>query len=211
MTNYRFNVDWKAQWAAYGLNFHDGFVHVPIQKTILKLEPGPGFGDLSHPTTRLTLKLMSQNISDQTVLDMGCGSGILALGAIAMGSPFAYGIDIDPEAITHAQHNAQINGMQDQTFFCTAGKFTALPNDKPLVLAMNMIRTEQEQAWKALQPVHKKIHTCLTSGVMSEEREIYLKQCQEWGWELVQVIEEEGWLGFHLKNAQGWARREGKL
>ncbi len=192
------STDWKAQWETHGFDFHDGYVHVPIEEKMIKLEPGPGFGDLSHATTRLVLEMMSQQVLNQTVLDVGCGSGILALGAIAMGSPLAYGIDIDRAAIEHAHHNAQINGMAKQNIFCSTEEFLALHVEGPLTVAMNMIRTEQEQAWKALQPIHAKVHTCFTSGLMVEEREQYLKQCQQWGWKLVSSIEQDGWLGFHF-------------
>lgn len=198
-------INWHEQWRIHGLNFKDGFVHVNLgdfgyaeTKSAVKLEPGPGFGDLSHPTTNLVLKLLSQHVAGQTVLDIGCGSGILSISAVAMGANMAYGIDIDPEAILHARHNAKINRMTPKTLFCTAVQLAQYPIQGPMIVAMNMIRTEQQEAWKSVQALHSNIRSCLTSGILAQERDLYLEQCQRWGWLLQKEIQQGEWLGFHF-------------
>ena len=78
----------------------------------LILDPGMAFGTGSHPTTRLCLEWLEQNVSAGcTVLDYGCGSGILAIAAARLGAGAVAGVDIDPQAVEAAQANAERNGV----------------------------------------------------------------------------------------------------
>ena len=76
---------------------------------VLELDPGLAFGTGSHPTTRLCMEWLEHAPVQQTVLDYGCGSGILAMVAKKLGASTVEGIDIDPQAITSAQFNATRN------------------------------------------------------------------------------------------------------
>ena len=78
----------------------------------LILDPGMAFGTGSHPTTRLCLEWLEQNVSAGcSVLDYGCGSGILAIAAARLGAGAVAGVDIDPQAVEAAQANAERNGV----------------------------------------------------------------------------------------------------
>lgn len=199
------SIDWESQWAIHGFDFHDGLVHIDLsafgykKKEIVCLKAGPGFGDLSHPTTRLMLKMMAQfDLTDKYIVDIGSGSGVLSLCAIAMGARFAYGIDIDPNIITHAQTNAEINDMKDKTMFDLAETYHPPTSIDHAVLLMNMISSEQQTAWKSLPQIHKLKGEIITSGVLKEESKEYLKRCKSWGWNLHESIEDEGWMCFRL-------------
>lgn len=188
-------IDWRSQWELHSPYYRDGLLYVNLQEfggpdRLLKLEPGPGFGDLSHPTTRLTLKLLLKYVKDQVVLDVGCGSGILALAASAAGAKAVYGLDIDKEALEHARANAVLNKLEVRWLLPEQME----PLQGELIAAMNMIRSEQAVAWKSLRPVHPMIKTWITSGVLSEEKKIYLNEAASRGWKVGTVIEEEGWL-----------------
>jgi ribosomal protein L11 methyltransferase len=77
----------------------------------LVIEPGNAFGTGEHPTTRACLRAVDQfAVSGATVLDVGCGSGILALAAAKLGMR-AHGVDIDPDAVVSAQEAARLNGL----------------------------------------------------------------------------------------------------
>lgn len=77
------------------------------------LDPGLAFGTGTHPTTALCLEwLEGLDLAGQTLLDYGCGSGILAVAALKLGADSAHGIDIDPQALTASQDNAQKNGVE---------------------------------------------------------------------------------------------------
>ena len=78
----------------------------------LVLDPGLAFGTGSHPSTRLCLQWLERRISGgETVLDYGCGSGILAIAALKLGARSAIGVDIDPEAVASARANALRNSV----------------------------------------------------------------------------------------------------
>ncbi|WP_068471425.1 50S ribosomal protein L11 methyltransferase [Candidatus Protochlamydia phocaeensis] len=193
-------IDWDAQWAAHGQDFRDGFVHVSFehysrQAKSIRLQPGPGFGDLSHPTTRLVLELMARLLKDQPVIDIGCGSGILSLAAAAMGAPAVHGIDIDPAAIEHSKQNALLNHLENQCHFSLPEGFS-IPSHQDLLIVMNMILSEQQDAWASLPSLHAAQGICLTSGIRIEEHQTYLELAARWGWELKEEIEKDGWLGF---------------
>ena len=76
------------------------------------IQPGSGFGTGTHPTTLLCLKWLDRNdISSDSLLDFGSGSGVLAITAKKLGASFVEGIEIDPKAIDNANHNAMLNGV----------------------------------------------------------------------------------------------------
>ena len=76
------------------------------------IQPGSGFGTGTHPTTRLCLKWLERNdISSDSLLDFGSGSGVLAITARKLGASFVEGIEIDAKAIDNANHNAMLNGV----------------------------------------------------------------------------------------------------
>ncbi|WP_153130070.1 50S ribosomal protein L11 methyltransferase [Dechloromonas hortensis] len=78
----------------------------------LILDPGMAFGTGSHPTTRLCLEWLERNLTAEcTVLDYGCGSGILAIAAARLGAGRVAGVDIDPQAVDAARANAERNGV----------------------------------------------------------------------------------------------------
>ena len=79
----------------------------------LVLDPGAAFGTGSHPTTRLVLGWLEREVrGGETVLDYGCGSGILAIAALRLGAARATGVDIDPLALEAARYNASANGVR---------------------------------------------------------------------------------------------------
>lgn len=187
-------INWDAQWdgkeslslAKYG-----------FQDKTIKMAPGAGFGDLSHPTTSLVCQIMAPLVAGKKILDIGSGSGILSFAAMAMGASECVGIEIDPEAIAHAKINAELNGYQIPFLLPEQ-----LPHYNPDVILMNMITSEQKDAWASLSNQNKiqlqNTTYLITSGVLVEEKAPYLKWAYSEGWELQQSVEEEGWAGFLL-------------
>lgn len=198
-------VNWKEQWKAFGHDYRNGYVHIHLkdfgfskngENSLVKLKPGPGFGDLSHPTTKLTLKFMAAYIGKtDSLLDIGCGSGILSLAAGRMGCKDVFGVDIDPEAIAHAKENAILNKLESNVHFCE-NENLKIPEQGSLLACMNMIRCEQMAAWESLKSHHDKISLCITSGILTDEKEEYLKQTTAWGWTLVEEREDAPWTAF---------------
>ena len=79
----------------------------------LRLDPGVAFGTGSHPTTHLCLQWLDEHVGpEDSVLDYGCGTGILAIAAKLVGARTAVGTDIDPQAVEAARDNAKMNGVE---------------------------------------------------------------------------------------------------
>lgn len=116
--------DWERAWMD---NFHPmqfgqrlwicpSWREVPDPTAVnVLLDPGLAFGTGTHPTTSLCLQwLDGQDLVGKTVIDFGCGSGILAIAALKLGAKSAIGIDIDPQAITASLDNANRNGVAER-------------------------------------------------------------------------------------------------
>lgn len=98
----------------------------------LKLDPGLAFGTGSHPTTRLCLRWLDANLQGgETLLDYGCGSGILAIAAAKLGAARVDGVDIDNQAVTASRDNATLNEVS--AHFCLPGELG--PGQYDLVVA----------------------------------------------------------------------------
>jgi len=96
------------------------------------LDPGLAFGTGAHPTTRLCLRWLEQAIrGGETLIDYGCGSGILAIAGMRLGAGAACGVDIDPQALLAAQHNAVQNRVAAKFF----GAADGLPCPADIVVA----------------------------------------------------------------------------
>ena len=84
---------------------------------VLRLSPGLAFGTGTHPTTRLCLTWLAEHIQGtESVIDFGCGSGILGLGALILGAAHVAGVDLDPQALDASHANAQLNFIDLERF-----------------------------------------------------------------------------------------------
>jgi ribosomal protein L11 methyltransferase len=115
--------EWEREWMD---NFHPtqfgkrlwicpSWRDVPDQTAVnVMLDPGLAFGTGTHPTTALCLRwLDGLDLTGKTVVDFGCGSGILAIAALKLGAKRVIGIDIDPQALLASKDNAERNGVAD--------------------------------------------------------------------------------------------------
>lgn len=177
-------IDWEQQWKEHCPYYTNGIVKLPLielfpdahwKKGEIELIAGGGFGDFSHPTTILSLKLLSKVIEPiTTVIDIGTGSGILSLAAAALGAQKVIGIDIDPIACQHCITNIMQNGLED---IVSAYTWDSLPLtmelDNPLFV-MNMLPHEQEQAYSCIpREWLQKSKTWIVSGILQEYLESY--------------------------------------
>lgn len=134
--------DWEREWMD---NFHPmqfgkrlwicpSWREIPDPNAVnVMLDPGLAFGTGTHPTTALCLEwLDSLDLTGKTVIDFGCGSGILAIAALKLGATSAIGIDIDPQAILASRNNAEANGVADRLRLF-------LSDDKPADLKADVV------------------------------------------------------------------------
>ena len=135
------------------------------------LDPGLAFGTGSHSTTFMCLQWISDNINaSHTVLDYGCGSGILAIAAKKFGANKVYGVDIDPQAIEASKYNAETNHI-DVTWY--------LPDQLPYIKTDIVVANILSNPLRILAPVLANLtqKTLILSGILDtqidEMRDIY--------------------------------------
>lgn len=155
----------------------------------LVLDPGLAFGTGSHPTTRLCLQWLEQHVQPaDSVLDYGCGSGILTIAALKFGAQRAYGVDIDPLSITTARDNALTNRVNAEFY---------LPDADPGTRSSVVIANILTNPLLALAPLLA--DRCLLggklvlSGILDEQADKILHAYQTW-FELTVWQSEEGWV-----------------
>ncbi len=154
----------------------------------IRLDPGLAFGTGSHPTTRLCLRWLDENIKGgETVLDYGCGSGILAIAAAKLGAAEVWGVDIDPQAIQAAAYNADMNGVN--TRFYT-------PDQAPASAAQIVVANILTNPLKALAPLlaglTKPGGRLVMSGILEQQAEAVMQIYRTW-FEFEAPVTEEGW------------------
>lgn len=202
------DFNWQDQWRQHAPGYSEkeqlAIVDVSewcsnYQDRLIKMRAGPGFGDLSHPTTHLMLRLMGNHMKGKHVVDIGCGSGVLGLCALAMGAAFVYAVDIDPEALAHTAENAKLNHMQSRCIPYFAEDLPALPGRVKWTFLINMIRTEQKAAWTSLPLLHSLPAEIIASGILAEDKQTYVSLVKGWGWTLEHEVQEGEWLGLVFK------------
>jgi ribosomal protein L11 methyltransferase len=140
------------------------------------LDPGLAFGTGSHPTTHLCLEwLTQQNLKDKSVLDYGCGSGILAIAARKLGACPVSGVDIDSQAIVSSTYNAQQNQVSVE--FVDANNFNHQIFD---VVVANILSSALMVLAPALAKYCKTGGKLALSGILQEQHEMLIARYSEW-------------------------------
>lgn len=155
----------------------------------LVLDPGLAFGTGSHPTTRLCLQWLERNLTGgESVLDYGCGSGILAIAAMKLGAGQATGIDIDPQAISASRQNA----LQNQV---AAGFFLpdAAPKDSADIVVANILTNPLKVLAPLLAEATRKGGKIALSGVLAPQAEDVLTIYRQY-FDIAIAAEDEGWV-----------------
>ncbi len=164
--------------------------HEPPEQArqIIRLDPGLAFGTGTHPTTRMCLRWTAKRgASGQRVLDYGCGSGILAIGAAKFGAADIDAVDIDPAAVESTQLNAQANHV-----VLKAGLPDAAVGEYDLVLANILATPLKVLAPLLCQHVRRGGHLVL-AGILSRQAEELREAYAPWV-ELSVSDEEDGWI-----------------
>jgi ribosomal protein L11 methyltransferase len=159
------------------------------------IEPGLAFGVGTHATTQLAAKLAAKYLSQverQTVIDMGCGSGILAIACAKWGHE-TVGVEIDEIAIENAKENGEINGV-DVSWICDANFPEARVFDVSII---NIIAPVLIQlAAQALVHTQKYI---ILSGMLVEQEETVLRFYLKNQWQIKERMVTDGWVGLILE------------
>lgn len=192
--------DWEREWMD---NFHPmqfgkrlwicpSWREVPDPNAVnVMLDPGLAFGTGTHPTTALCLQwLDSLDLAGKTLIDFGCGSGILAIAALKLGAKAAIGIDIDPQAILASRNNAEQNGVADRLqLFLAKDKPDNLQAD---VVVANILAGPLKELAPEIITLVKPQGNLGLSGILATQAESVC-QAYQTDFALDPVVEKEEW------------------
>ncbi len=164
----------------------------------LILDPGMAFGTGSHPTTKLCLGWLDQNVrTGDRVIDYGCGSGILAIAALKLGAHHVTGIDIDPQAIKASQQNTLHNHCDPSNFNFIAAH-QAPEQDMQLttpvdIVVANILANPLIMLAPILSKMVRSQGQVVLSGILSEQAEEVKNTYQQW-FDMRIAHAQEGWV-----------------
>lgn len=169
---------------------------------VIQIDPGMAFGTGTHETTSLCLKMLErylgENPADKKVLDVGCGSGILSIGAALLGCADVLGIEIDEDAVKVAEENVALNQVQDRVRIMQ-GNLTEGIDFKADVLVANLMAdlviTLAERAGAHLE----KGGVFLSSGILLEKKDKVSAALEAAGFEIAEIAEDGEWCAIAAK------------
>lgn len=154
----------------------------------LRLDPGLAFGTGSHPTTHLCLQWLDRNLQrGESVLDYGCGSGILTIAALKLGAASAVGVDIDPQAIVAGTDNAVQNRVETKFYLPDE-----LPDGQFDVVVANILANPLRMLGEMLASRTKTGGRIVLSGLLEEQADELGDIYGQW-FDLEPAIFDEGW------------------
>lgn len=141
--------------------------------TLLHLDPGLAFGTGSHATTKLCLEWLTKHITTQkTVIDYGCGSGILGIAALRLGAEQVWSVDIDPQALEATQENAEKNNINPEQLHVVLPE--SLPSVQTDVLIANILALPLIELAPQFAKLVKSKGDIVLSGILNNQREMIL-------------------------------------
>lgn len=172
----------------------------PQGRTVLSIEPGLAFGSGTHETTRLCLEALEKYISeDTTVLDVGCGSGILSIASLLLGAKKAVGVDIDALAVKTARENGLVNGFKEPEYTVLDGNLTDKVNGKFDVVVANIVADVIVMFCKDVGAFMKEGAVFITSGIIDTKEQVVLDAFEKYGFKVKARHSEKGWVCFETE------------
>lgn len=214
--------DWANNWKQYFKPFvvSDKIVIKPSWeeykdsaqgKTILEIDPGMSFGTGQHHTTRLCIEQIIKQINkDMSVLDMGCGSGILSIAALLLGAKECTGVDIDENAVRIAKENAALNNIFDDRFTVYCGDVTEdnalqgkIGYNKYDMIAVNIIAQIIMGMSETFPRFLKKGGLVIASGIIEKYLQDVIDNFESLGFEIIEINQSEEWVSITAKYDEG--------
>ncbi len=186
----------------------------PTDPQVLRITAGPTFGHGHHPTSALALELLAETVeAGDRVLDVGCGSGVLAIAAAKLGAEPVVAVDIDPRAVAVTAANAAANNVEIRA---TEGQRTGLgaiaglaQSDHFDVVVANVLLPIHRDLASAVARVVAPTGTLITSGYLADQAEavatVHRSAPTAGQFHTDQVREQDGWTAHRFRSIGGTA------
>ncbi len=203
------DTDWNENWKKYFHTIEIGErlavvpswekYENPDGRTVLNIDPGAAFGTGTHATTSLCLELLQGYIKDNTkMLDIGCGSGILALASILLGAESAIGVDIDAQSVKTANENAQINNITEKAQFIV-GDLADKVSGKYNVICANIVADVIIRLLPDAAAFMDEDAVLIISGIIDIRKDDVLAAVAQNGFKIVAERYKDNWCAFVIK------------
>ncbi len=193
--------DWQNGWRKYyhPLEIGKRLAVVPswqeydTDRVKLVLDPGLAFGTGGHETTSLCMEALDERVQGgERVLDIGTGSGILAIAALKLGAAVAEGVDIDPVAVRTAGENAALNGVQDK-LTVLVGDLSDKASGQYDIITANIVANAILSLAPAVPGLMADGATFIASGIIDSRKDEVIAGLEKAGLAVVEVKEKRGW------------------
>lgn len=165
----------------------------PQGRVVLNIDPGLAFGTGNHETTRLCLEAIERHLNKgDTVLDVGCGSGILAIASLLLGAESAVGVDIDKTAVKTAVENAEINKVDDR-FTGICGDLTEKVSGKYNLIVANIVADAIMFLSKGVKEFMNPDSVYIMSGIIDTRGDEVVNAISS-DFEILERYEDKGWV-----------------
>ncbi len=194
--------DWESGWKAYyhameigrRLAVAPSWEQYETNRAVVTLDPGMAFGTGTHETTALCLETLDAAIrGGERVLDVGTGSGILAIAALKLGAASAEGIDIDPMCVRTARENAARNGVQN-AFTVSVGNLSDKAGGVYEIICANIVANAICGLAPAVPALLAENGVFIASGIIDTRRDEVIDAIRAAGLAVHEVKEKNGWV-----------------
>lgn len=201
--------DWNENWKKYFKAFEigEGLAVCPSwekydnsdNRTVIRLDPGAAFGTGTHATTSLCLEALEKAVNTDTrVLDVGTGSGILAIASALLGAKEAVGIDIDAQSVKTAKENARINGTDEKCSFAV-GDLAEKVEGKYDIVCANIVADVVMRLFDDVKRFMTDDGILIASGIIDIRAKEVEKSALEHGLKAVENLVRDEWHAYVFK------------
>jgi len=170
------------------------------EAVVVRLDPGLAFGSGTHPTTALCLEwLDGADIAGKTVIDFGCGSGVLAIAALKLGAARALGVDNDEQALASSRDNAERNGVAEKLDLYLPQHFPQIQGD---ALIANILAAPLAELAPRFAAALNPGGALALSGILAGQQQELLERYREW-FDALEVATREDWVRLSGLRAKG--------
>ena len=215
------DVDWVNNWKQYFHQFYvDDVLIIPSweevkpedeDKMIIHIDPGTAFGTGMHETTQLCIRQIRKYVTpDTTILDVGCGSGILGMLALKFGAKYSVGTDLDPCAIDATYENMEVNGITKDQYEVMIGNIIddkevqdKVGYEKYDIVVANILADVLVPLTPVILHQLKTGGIYITSGIIDAKEETVVEAVKEAGLEVLEVTYQGEWVSVTARNKLG--------